>query len=151
MPDTASAPDERSGAPEMSLEQELRVASDNFLTRVDRLHALEERKRSSRSDDLADLAQEVETLAAEVLEWAGRQRELASAAATEGAPHALPIAIIPPRRLDVVLDDWRVAERHLDTVSPNTAEWESARADVERLRDEYARAYYEHTRADRTD
>lgn len=135
--------------PDSSLEQELRVASDNFLTRVERLHALEERKRSLPSDELAGIAQEVETLAVEVLAWAGRQRELASAAAADDAPDAPPIAIIPARRLDVVLEDWRAAERRLGGETPNTAEWESARADVERLREEYARAYYEQTRAER--
>ncbi len=151
MPDTTSAPEAQSGAHELTLEQELRVASDNLLTRVERLHALEERKRALPSDDIADIAAEVEALATEVLEWAGRQRELATAAAADDAQDALPIAIIPPRRLDLVLDDWRAAERRLDTMSPNTADWESARADVERLREEYARAYYEHTRSDRTD
>lgn len=144
----ASAPAETTRLPSSALEQQLRVTSDNFLTRVERLHALEERKRSLPSDELAGIAEEVETLASEVLAWAGRQRDLAVAASADDAPDALPIAIIPARRLEVVLEDWRAAERRLAAETPNTAGWESARADVERLREEYARAYYEQTRGE---
>lgn len=36
--------------------EELRLASDNFLTRVERLHALEEQKRERSSTDLAEMA-----------------------------------------------------------------------------------------------
>src|SRR6476620_9920674 len=73
-------------------EKELRVASDNFLTRIERLHALEEQTR-------------------EILEWAGRQTDLAEEVATLDAGDARPIAIIPPRSLSVILDEWRAAER----------------------------------------
>jgi hypothetical protein len=53
-----------------------------------------------------------------------------------------PIATTPPRALTVVLADWRAAERKLANAQPTTAAYESARADVDRLRDEYARAYH---------
>jgi len=53
----------------------------------------------------------------------------------------VPIDVIPPRPLHTVLEEWRVAERRLDGEQPGTAGFESARADVDRLRDEYARAY----------
>jgi hypothetical protein len=102
-------------------DQELRVTSDGFLARVERLQALEEQKR-------------------EVLEWAARQTTLAKDAAAEDGD-GQPIAVTPPRALRVVLDEWRAAERAVTSEQPGTAAYESARADVDRLRDEYARAY----------
>ena len=121
-------------------EQELRVTSDSFLARVERLQALEEQKRELPAADAADLAREVEALTREVLAWAERQTELAEKAA-ESSEGTVPIAVIPPRPLHTVLEEWRVAERRLDGEQPGTAGFESARADVDRLRDEYARAY----------
>lgn len=123
----------------MEEERELRVASDSFLTRIERLHALEEQKRELAAADTADLAREVETLTREVLEWAKRQTELAEAVAARRSD-AGPISTTPPRSLSVVLAEWREAERRLANERPVTAGWESARADVDRLRDEYARA-----------
>jgi len=123
-------------------EQELRVTSDGFLARVERLQALEVQKRELPPDEAAELAQEVETLTREILEWAERQTTLAADAAATG--DCQPIAIIPPRPIHVVLNEWRAAERAMATEHPGTAAYESARADVDRLRDEYARAYSAH-------
>jgi hypothetical protein len=124
-------------------EQELRVVSDSFLARVERLNVLEGRKRElpAGSPDMLAAAHEVEALVGEILGWAKRQTDLAAAAAVSGDPDAPPIAVIPARDLTVVLAEWREAERKLDAQTPGTAAWESARADVDRLRDEYARAY----------
>jgi hypothetical protein len=123
------------------LESSLRVASDNFLSRVERLHALEEQKRELPSSEVAGLAEEVEALSREILGWAVKQAELARGVASEAPNELRPIAIIPPRAMPVVLDEWRSSERALEAEEPGTAAWESARADVERLREEYARAY----------
>jgi hypothetical protein len=122
-------------------QQDLRLASDNFLTRVERLHALEVQKRELPAEETAELALEVEALSREVLEWAVRQSELAEevAASSEAAQ---PISTTPPRAINIVLDEWRAAERALEGEQPATAAWESARADIDRLRDEYARAYH---------
>jgi hypothetical protein len=122
-------------------EQELRVASDNFLTRIERLHALEELKRELPAAETADVAHEVEALAREILGWAARQTSLAEGVAGTD-PDSGPIATTPPRALAVVLAEWRAAERVLAAEQPATAAWESARADVDRLRNEYARAYH---------
>jgi hypothetical protein len=121
-------------------DQELRLTSDSFLSRVERLQALEEQKRELPPSESADLAHEVEALTREVLEWAERQTKLAEEAAATSTDRQ-PIAVIPPRSLHTVLEDWRAAERHLANEQPGTAAFESARADVDRLRDEYARAY----------
>ena len=40
-----------------------------------------------------------------------------------------------------ILEEWRAAERSLQDHEPGTAGYESGRADIDRLRDEYARAY----------
>ena len=122
------------------VESSLRVTSDSFLTRVERLHALEEQKRELPPSELVGIADEVETLTREILEWAIKQAELARVAAEESDDDR-PIAIIPPRPIALVLSEWRASERALETEEPGTAAWESARADVERLRGEYARAY----------
>lgn len=122
-------------------EQELRVASDNFLTRIERLHALEEQKRELPAAEMAEMAHEVEALTREVLDWAGRQTDLAEAAAALDEGDARPIAIVPPRSLSVILQEWRAAERSLQDEQPGTAGYESCRADIDRLRDEYARAF----------
>jgi hypothetical protein len=122
-------------------EEKLRVTSDNFLTRVERLHALEEQKREMPSSELTDIAHEIEELTREILEWASRQSELAEGAAKLPEGEDRPIAIVPPRALGIVLSEWRAAERALEGEEPGTAKWESGRADIERLRDEYARAY----------
>ena len=53
----------RQGAAETALnetENELRLASDNFLTRIERLHALEEQKRELPAAETAEMAHEVE-------------------------------------------------------------------------------------------
>jgi len=121
-------------------DRELRVTSDSFLARVERLQALEEQKRELPPEQAADLAHEVETLTREVLEWAERQSDLADKAA-ESPGDGVPIAVMPPRALHTVLDEWRAAERRLANEEPGTAGYESARADIDRLRDEYARAY----------
>ena len=118
------------------MEQELRAVSDNFLTRIKRLHALEELKRELPLTDMAGVAHEVETLTREILEWAVRQSELAEKAAASDLTDARPIAIVPPRALAVVLAEWRAAERRLESEQPATAAYESARAEVDVLRDE---------------
>jgi hypothetical protein len=89
---------------------------------------------------MADMAHEVEALTREILEWAGRQIDLAQEAAALDAGDARPIAIIPPRSLGVILDEWRAPERRLQDEVPGIEAYESGRADVDRLRDEYARA-----------
>jgi len=107
---------------------------------VERLHALEVQKRELPPGEAAGLAREVEALAREVLAWATRQTELAGRAAKED-PQGRPIAVTGPRALAVVLGEWRAAERALADVEPGTAQWESMSSDVDRLRDEYARAH----------
>lgn len=127
----------------MSSEQELRATSDSFLARVSRLRELESVKRSLTpgTPQMVSVTREVEALASEVLRWAERQTELADKAAQLQPAELRPIAIVPPRDIPTILSEWRLAEQALDAETPGTAAWESVRADVERLRDEYSRAF----------
>ena len=124
-------------------DEELRLTSDNFLARVERLQALEEQQRELPPPETAELAREVEALTREILEWAERQSALAEQAADREGDDGPPIAVVPARELHIVLSEWRAAERRLESEQPGTASFESARADVDRLRDEYARAYHQ--------
>jgi hypothetical protein len=132
-------------------EHELRVASDRFLARVVRLEALESRKRELQpgTEEMVAAAQEVETLVREILELARTQTSLADGATRDpDAADLPPIAVTPPRALPVILAEWRAAERRLAAEPPGTAAWESARADVDRLRDEYALTFQLQRRQD---
>ena len=52
-----------------------------------------------------------------------------------------PIEAIPPRDAADILAEWRQAERRLNAAQPGTAEEDAARADIDRLRAEYSRAF----------
>ena len=125
----------------MTDESELRVTSDAFLARLDRLHELEAEKRllTPGSDRMVALAAEVEELVRDVLDVASSQLDLAHKA--EGVPALRPIEAIPPRDAPEILADWRAAERRLNSAQPGSADEDTARADIERLRAEYSRAF----------
>ena len=127
----------------MTGETELRQASDTFLKRVERLHELEEQKRTAvpGSPEMLRLTRLIEELASEVLGTASRQTDLAELAAKRQPTKLRPIEDVPPRPIHEILVEWRDAERALEAVEAGSVEWEAHRADVERLRDEYRRAY----------
>jgi hypothetical protein len=127
----------------MTGETELRQASDTFLRRVERLHELEEQKRLAEpgTPEMLRLTRLIEELAAEVLGTASRQTDLAELAAKRQPTRLRPIEDVPPRSIPEILGEWRDAERSLTTAEAGSIEWETHRADVERLRDEYRRAY----------
>jgi hypothetical protein len=128
-----------------ALEHDLRRASDSFLARVEQMHALEERKRVLPADEIEGLAREIEGLAAEILDWAREQSRLAETASDAPYDDMRPIAAVPPRALTEILSEWRAAERQMQSVEPGSAGYESARAEADRLRDEYARTYSRQT------
>ena len=123
---------------------DLRQASDVFMQRLDRLHELEVRKRELPPDEaeFVRLAREIEDLSRALL-WSGSQQvELAEAVHHEAKANDVAvdqsIRDTPPRRDAVlVLADWRAAERRLAAAAPGSDEEAEARADSERLRDEY--------------
>jgi hypothetical protein len=129
----------------MDGEIQLRQASDTFLKRVERLHDLEEEKRTAEpgSPEMLRLTRLIEDLAAEVLGSASRQTDLAELAAKRQPAKLRPIEDVPPRPIPEILAEWRDAERALEAAEAGSVDWEARRVDVERLRDEYRRAYDE--------
>jgi hypothetical protein len=129
----------------MTGETELRRTSDSFLKQVERLHELEEQKRLATpgTPEMLRLTHLVEGLASEVLGTASRQTDLAELAARRQPVNPRPIELVPPRSIPEIIAEWREAERAFDTEEPGSPRWETCRADVERLRSEYRRAYDE--------
>lgn len=130
--------------PQLEHAADLRQASDTFMQRLDRLHELETRKRELAPDDaeFVRLAREIEDLSRALL-WSGSQQvELAEVVHHEAKTNDVAvdqsIRDTPPRRDAVsVLADWRAAERRLAAAAPDSDDERAARADSERLRDEY--------------
>jgi hypothetical protein len=131
----------------MELEQELRSTSDELLRRLERLRQLEVEKRNLKpgTDQFAAIARDIETLAAGVLTKTVEQEQLAEEsfevrrATGYSAP---PIEDVPPvREPSAILAEWREAERRLGDARAGTIEHDEARGEVDRLRDEYRRAY----------
>lgn len=125
---------------------DLRRASDEFMQRLDRLHELETRKRELAPDqpEFIRLAREIEDLARALLYSGGKQVDLAEEvhfeAKTSPMPVDLPIRDTPPKRDAVrILAEWRAAERRLAGATPGSKDEREARADSERLRNEYRR------------
>lgn len=125
---------------------QLRQTSDSFLHRLDRLLELETRKRELPPDqaEFVRLAREIEDTARGLLYVGGQQVELAEAVHYETKTTAvaldLPIRDTPPRRDAVaILAEWRAAERALAAAPAGSEDERRARAEVDRLREEYRR------------
>lgn len=132
--------------PQLEHAADLRQASDLFMQRLDRLHELETRKRELPPDDaeFVRLAREIEDLSRALLFTGGQQVDLAEAVHHEAKTNDVAvdqsIRDTPPRRDAVsVLADWRAAERRLAAAPADSEDERQARADSERLRDEYRR------------
>jgi hypothetical protein len=132
--------------PQLEHAADLRQASDVFMQRLDRLHELETRKRELAPDEpeFVRLAREIEDLSRALL-WAGNQQvELAEVVHHEAKTNDIAVdqAIrdTPPRRDAVsILAEWRGAERRLAAAASGSDDERDAKADTERLRDEYRR------------
>jgi hypothetical protein len=131
----------------MNDESALRTTSDAFLARLDRLHDLEVEKRllTPGSDRMVALAAEIEELVREVLSVANTQYELAEQ--SDPGAGLRPIEAVPPREAAEILADWRAAERRLTETAAGSADHDVARADIDRLRQEYSRAFEQRSRA----
>src|SRR3954447_4248103 len=128
-----------------SASADLRVASDTFIERLDRLEELELHKRELQPNDpeFVRLAREIEDLSRALLYSGSQQVDLAEevhAQAKRGNGVEQSIRDTPPRRDAVaVLSDWRAAERRLAAAEASSEDEDAARLDVERLREEYRR------------
>lgn len=125
---------------------DLRQASDTFMEQLDRLHDLETRKRELPPDqpEFVRLVREIEDLSRALL-WSGTQQvELAEVVHHEAKASDVAadqsIRDTPPRRDAVsILAEWRAAERRLSSAEPGSDDERDAKAETERLRDEYRR------------
>jgi succinate dehydrogenase/fumarate reductase-like Fe-S protein len=136
----------------MDIEQGLRITSNDLLRTLDRLHELETRKRVIKpgTAKFRRVAEEVERLAATVLVQTQSQTALAETV-TQLPPSVQqqlpPIEETPVSRdLQVILSEWRDAERRLAAAADGSTEHEEARTAADRLRTEYRRTYEEATR-----
>lgn len=132
--------------PQLEHAADLRQTSDLFMQRLDRLHELESRKRELPPDEpeFVRLAREIEDLSRALLFTGGQQVELAEAVHHEAKTNDIAveqsIRDTPPRRDAVsILAEWRAAERRLTAAAAGSDDEAEARADTERLRDEYRR------------
>ncbi len=121
----------------------LSETSEQLLARLELLERLEGEKRRLAAGDsrLEDLEYQIATLASLVLEDSERQRDFGTVALLTGAGTGRSLDLLPPRELRAILGDWRNAERRAMAAPPDSIEARTARADVARLRDEYARAH----------
>ena len=130
----------------MELESDLRVTSDRMLRTLEALASLENEKREMKpgTPEFVKLAKEIERLAAEVFAQTHNQKilgEKAASAENRGADFAPIDEITSMRDLQVILNEWRDAERRLQLASPGTAEHATAAGDIGRLREEYHNAF----------
>jgi hypothetical protein len=126
--------------------QTLRHTSDAFLEQLSKLEDLERTKRELEPGSAAQLrlARRVESLARKVLNTAGQQTDVVEAIA-EASDGTGPLTSREPH---VILAEWREAERSMERESTGSPAWDTARADVDRLRLEYRRAFTERGRRD---
>jgi hypothetical protein len=126
--------------------QAIRHTSDALLAQLSQLEELERTKRELEPGSPAQLrlTRRVESLARKVLNTAGQQTDLVEAIAEmqDGTDSLL------TREPHVILAEWREAERSMEREQSGTPAWETARADVDRLRQEYRRAFTERGRRD---
>jgi hypothetical protein len=131
----------------MEIEQDLRAASDRVMRTLERLQELEAEKRGMDpgTPRFRKIAREVERLAASVFAHSHVQQELADTTVTlrEEAGVVLPPIneVQPSREIQVILAEWRDAERRMIEAKAGSAEHARAEADAERLRAEYRHTY----------
>jgi len=142
----------------------LRATSDALLADISRLADLERAKRHLVPGDarLVEVSTEIELIADRVLQRTAEERSLTEDAhamvemGVERAPEqsieetdpsrppqASPAAppVVNRRSIQVILDEWREAERRAGESLPGSPAGELARAEAEHLKNEYHRAY----------
>ena len=121
----------------------LELTSDQLLERLDLLEQLEAERRMLMADDPRSdaIEDQIAELASQVLEASARQRDTGHAVLRAAPDERRSLDQVPPRELPAILGEWRDAERQAMTAPPGSLAGRTARADVERLRDEHARAH----------
>jgi hypothetical protein len=129
-------------------EGSLRAVSDELLSELDRLAAIESEKRTLEPGDdrTLELARQARQLAQRILATSLAQEHLVEGghAAVQAELPGAPTHTIEetPRALFKILDDWREAERQASAAT-DIAQRADARARADQFREEYRRAFDE--------
>ena len=127
----------------MTSNQELRATADKMLELIERLTAAERQKRDHEevgSPAFVALAEESLDLARLVDRWAAHQLDLARRAGALPTSDGVRLIDVEPRQIHRILADWREAQMRFDAAPPGSSEAAHAKADADRLRDEYREA-----------
>jgi hypothetical protein len=122
----------------------LRIASDAMLRDLELLARLEEEKRQLEPEDEATirLADEIEALAARLLQSSVEQRALTLEIHADPELAAIEGPIDATRRsISAILEAWRGAERDLAAATPGSPEAAVAQKQSDEFREEYRRAH----------
>jgi hypothetical protein len=132
----------------VAIEQQLRLASDTLLAALEQIHDLEAEKRQvpAGSKQFLELARKVDDLALQILRHTEYQESMAETLDERrqaGGGVSRPIEQIAPdpRPLQVILAEWREAERRLAGASLQSSEAADAAARVRELREEYRNSW----------
>jgi hypothetical protein len=132
----------------MSVEQQLRLASDTLMGALEQMHELEAEKRRepAGSERFVELARQVDDLALQILRHTERQESSAETLDERreaGGGMSRPIEKIPPkpRPLSDILAEWRQAERELASADLRSPEATEAAARIRELREEYRNSF----------
>jgi hypothetical protein len=132
----------------MSIEQQLRLASDTLMAALEQMHELEEEKRRepAGSERFLELAREIDDLALQILRHTERQESIAETLDDRreaGGGVSRPIETIPPkpRPLSDILAEWRDAERQLAAADLGSPEATDAAGRIRELREEYRNSF----------
>jgi len=128
----------------MSDERSLRAVSDQMMSILDRLRAIETTKRSELigTEPFVRLAREAEDLSRLVMRWAGLQLQLAIQSPEQvarGEMASQPIEAVAVRPLDRILAAWREAQMRFELAVPGSGEAARAADEVDQLREEFQR------------
>jgi|tagenome__1003787_1003787.scaffolds.fasta_scaffold20935376_2 hypothetical protein len=122
--------------------RDFRAYSDHMLELLDDLRRLEEVKRmaSLGSDELVEMAREMNDRSRLVFRWAGLQLDLAQRsreAVRRGDVPRLRIVDMAAMPLDGLLAQWREAQLRFELAKPGSPEAAAAADDIERLRESF--------------
>lgn len=123
-----------------NVRRELRATSDSLRRDLEALAALENQKRTLAFDDprLADLARQVEEIAARLLSRSAAQSSLTDAVSATGERGTIETTRRPPSE---ILAEWRELERRAAVAEPGSAEATEVTVLIDRVRAEYRDAF----------
>jgi hypothetical protein len=119
--------------------RELRATSDALRRDLDALATLEDEKRTLPLDDprVAELAHQIEEIAARVLGRTTTQKDLTEIAAANGTSTTIERV---RRSVGDILNDWRDLERRAEEAQPESAEAAEVAVLLAAVREEYRAA-----------